>query len=86
MPVSSQVRVVIRDYDHVESPGRNRQLTSRAQVLLGRRMWLDRGDGHPEKIAHVRSPIATTNPTMSAATSNGSFFCSRKGLKPTPQR
>lgn len=44
MPVASQVGSELRNHDEVISPGRNRQITSRAHVRLPSRVWLDRDD------------------------------------------
>ncbi len=86
MPVTSKVGGLIRDHDEMESPGRDGELASRAQILLGRRIGLHRGDGYPEKIAHASTTNAAIRPMMSIAMSALFLFESRKGLKPILQR
>ncbi len=86
MPVTSKVGGLVRDHDEMESPGRDGELASRAQILLGRRIGLHRGDGYPEKIAHASTANAAIRPMMSIAMSALFLFESRKGLKPILQR
>lgn len=86
MPVTSKVGDLIRDHDEMEGPGRDGELAPRAQILLGRRIGLHRGDGYPEKIAHASTANAAIRPMMSMAMSALFLFESRKGLKPILQR
>ncbi len=62
------------------------EVASRAQILLGRRIGLHRGDGYPEKIAHASTANVAIKPMMSMAMSALFLFESRNGLKPILQR
>ncbi len=86
MPVPAQVRLVIGDHHEMERSRRDDVLTTRAEVLLARRIGLHRADRHPEKIAHATTARIATSATIMAAMSAALLFCSRKGLKPTGER
>jgi len=67
MPVPSQVWLIVGHHDQMEGSGKDAQLAPGADVLLARRVGLDRGDRHPEKIAHARTArIATRARTIAA--------------------
>jgi len=70
VPVATQVRLIVGHHDQMKGPGKNAQLTPGTDVLLARRIGLNRGDGHPEKIAHARTAKIATRAraiaTMSA--------------------
>lgn len=86
MPVTTKIRGLVGHHHDVESACPDGQVAPRAEVLLARLIGLDRGDGHPEKIAHpITSKVATrasTTITMSAALRS----CSRNGLNPMAGR
>ena len=86
MPMTSQIRFMIRDDDEVKCASGDGEVAPRAQVLLAGGIGLDRADRYPEKIAHntnaIAPPIASTTMKMS----NGVVFCSRNGLKPMVER
>jgi hypothetical protein len=71
MPMASEVGSLIRhDYD-MKDPVGDGELAAGAQILLNRRVRLDGGHRHPERIAHATTAsVATmpmTNMAMSAA-------------------
>ncbi len=71
MPVTSQIgRLLGYHHDVIDALG-DGQLAAGTEVFLGSRVGLDRGDGHPEKIAHdTTANVATivmTSMAMSAA-------------------
>ena len=86
VPVATQVDLVV-GYDHeMERAGVDRAEASRAEVLLGGCVGLDRGDRHPERIAHAMAPTAAANPMTMIAMSVMVLSESRNGLKPMCQR
>ena len=67
VPMTSQVRLVVRDHDQVKDARKDAQPTTGADVLLASRIGLYRGDCHPEKIAHATTTtIATSAMTIAA--------------------
>ena len=71
--MSAQIRLEIGHHDEMEGPRADRHLTARAEVLLARGIGLDRGDGHPEKIAHASTAKIATNAITMAAMSAALF-------------
>jgi hypothetical protein len=86
MPVTTQIGLVVGHYDHVISPRWDRVVASGADIFLGRRVGLDRGDRYPEKIAHATNPIAAPIARTTMMMSTIDVSCSRNGLKPTVRR
>lgn len=82
----SEIGSLVGNHHEMVRAGRNRTMTTRAQILLGSLVGLNRGDRHVEKMAHaIRANIAAIA-TTTMMMSNVVFLCSRKGLKPTLQR
>lgn len=86
VPVPSQIGFVVRDDDEMKCPDRDRQIATRAQILLTRCVRLDRANRHPENIAHTTKAIAAPMASTTMIRSTAVLSCSRNGLKPMVER
>ncbi len=86
VPVTPKVRFMIGHDDEMKCPNRDRQITTRAKVLLASCIWLDRANGHPENIAHTTRAIAAPMASTTMIRSTAVLSCSRNGLKPIVER
>ncbi len=77
------VDVIVGNHHNVEDPCRDGVVAARAEVLLVRLVGLNRGDGHPEKIAHAMTASVANTANTTMTMSRTVFRCSRNGLKPT---
>jgi len=83
VPVASLVGGLVGDDDEVEHSGLDAQIATWAQIRLGGGIGLDRGDRHPEKIAHTTTAIVASAAPTTMTMSRVDLSCRRKGLKPT---
>lgn len=83
MPVTAEVGRVLRHDDEVALTRLDHAFAPGAQVLLARRVGLNRGDDlYPERTAHsTRARVMRTVP-ITKAMSTAVFRCVRNGLKP----
>ena len=83
VPVPPQVGGVLRDYHDVEGAGIDAGFAARADVVLSRRVRLDRHNGfvHPA-IAQMITPAVAASATTTIPISNAVLRCSRNGLNP----
>lgn len=86
MPVTSQLRFMVRDDHEVKSAFGDREIAPGAQILLARSIGLHRADRYPEKIAHNTKAIALPMASTTMNMSKDVIFCSRNGLKPMVER
>lgn len=86
MPVAAQVGLVVGHNDDMKGPWWNGVLTARTEVVLAGGVGLNRGDRHPEKIAHATTETIAISAITMAAMSAALLFCSRNGLNPTLER
>lgn len=78
VPVTSQVRGVLGNDDQVVGPGRDRQLTTGAQIRLAGGVGLDRDDhlvihGQPPATAQATAAIVSISAPTTIATSSHVF-------------
>lgn len=86
MPMTSQIRLMVRDHNEMEGPFGDGQIATGTQILLACGVRLHRADDYPEKIAHNTKATAVPIARTTMMTSNGVLFCSRNGLKPIRER
>lgn len=73
VPVAPEVGRVIGDHDEMEHPHRNREIASRAEVLLGRLVRLDGADRYVEKMAHAMTAMVAASAITTIAISAADF-------------
>lgn len=81
--MATELRLEVGDDDEMALADFDETVTSRAEVLLARRIRLHRGDDlYPERAAHSTSTTATRMVPATMAMSTAFLRCWRKGLKP----
>jgi hypothetical protein len=84
--MATKVRLVVGNDHHMKSPRGDDVFAPGTDVFLTGGVGLDRGDRHPEKIAHATTARIATRAMTIAAMSAALLLLSRNGLKPIVER